>query len=83
MADPLTPGESGGHASASGLALSLALFVVIGAAAALFLWWALNEILEGRHPPAYVWGIAGGALVVLLLLATGLARRLRRLDTGS
>ena len=82
MADPRMPGESGGDASASGLALSLALFVLVGAAAALFLWHALNEILEGRHPPAYVWAVAGGALVALLLLATGLARKLRRLDSG-
>ncbi len=82
MADPRTSPEPEAGASASGLALSLALFVVVGAAAALFLWRGLNEILEGRQPPAYVWAVAGGALLVLLLLATGLARRLRRLDSG-
>ncbi len=83
MADPRASGVRRKDASASTLAISLSLFVVLGAAAALFLWWGLNQILEGRNPPASVWAVSAGALVVLVLLAVGLARLLRRVEDTS
>lgn len=71
---------SGGRGSAAGLAASLFAFVALGAAAALFLWRGLNEILEGRSPPASVWLVVLVAAVVLVLLAVRLARTLRGLE---
>ena len=63
-----------------GLAASLALFVVVGAAAAMFLWRGLNEILEGRSPPASVWIVVLAATAVLVVLAVRLARTLRGME---
>lgn len=63
-----------------GLAASFSVFVAVGAAAALFLWRGLNEILEGRSPPASVWIVVALAAAVLILLAVRLARTLRGME---
>lgn len=74
---PIDPRESRPEASsAASLAASLILFIVVGAAAALFLWHGLNEILEGRSPPASVWWVVLAAAAVLMFLSVRLARRL-------
>jgi len=71
---------SGGTGSVAALVATLSGFVVVGAAAAFFLWRGLNEILEGRSPPASVWLVVAVAAAVLVALAVRLARTLRRLE---
>lgn len=54
------------------LALRLALFAVAGAAGAVVLWHALNDLLAGRPLEGPAWLLAlAGVLVVLLIVALG------------
>lgn len=60
--------------------LVLVPFVLVGAAAMLYLWHVLNRILTGDIPGAVTWLLATGDLAVVLGLLALLGRRLQSLE---